>query len=72
MTPYTQSFRTTDGATLFYDDEGLGPTVLLVHGFSRRAAHWGFQRQALLAAGYRTIVCSAPGGNTKDGEREAP
>jgi pimeloyl-ACP methyl ester carboxylesterase len=51
-----QSFTTTDGAHLFYDDHGSGPAVLLIHGFTCRAAHWAFQREALLSAGYRTVA----------------
>lgn len=50
------SFRTSDGVTLRYEDAGSGPTVVLVHGFSSRASHWAFQRGQLLAAGYRTIA----------------
>ncbi|MGN7149218.1 alpha/beta fold hydrolase [Arthrobacter sp. SAFR-179] len=56
MTGQTRSFRTSDGAQLVYDDFGSGPPVLLVHGFTCQAAHWAFQRQALVAAGYRTIA----------------
>ncbi|MEC3853702.1 alpha/beta fold hydrolase [Paenarthrobacter ureafaciens] len=48
-------FHTNDGVRLAYDDEGTGPAVLLVHGFSCQAAHWAFQRAALLDAGYRVI-----------------
>jgi non-heme chloroperoxidase len=56
LTGHEKSFRTTDGVRLVYDDHGSGPAVLLVHGFSCRAAHWAFQREALVAAGYRTLA----------------
>lgn len=56
MTGHEKSFRTTDGVRLVYDDHGTGPAVLLVHGFTCRAAHWAFQRKALVAAGYRTLA----------------
>lgn len=55
MTQITNSFRTMDGVRLAYDDDGSGPAVLLVHGFSCQAAHWALQREALIAAGYRVI-----------------
>jgi len=55
MTAFTNSFRTGDGVKLAYDDEGSGPAVLLIHGFSCKAAHWAFQREVLLEAGYRVI-----------------
>jgi non-heme chloroperoxidase len=56
LTGHEKSFRTTDGARLVYDDLGSGPAVLLVHGFSCQAAHWAFQREALVTAGYRTVA----------------
>lgn len=56
LTGQEKSFRTTDGVRLVYDDHGSGPAVLLVHGFTCRAAHWAFQREALVAAGYRTLA----------------
>jgi pimeloyl-ACP methyl ester carboxylesterase len=56
LTGHEKSFRTTDGVRLVYDDQGSGPAVLLVHGFTCRAAHWGLQREALVAAGYRTLA----------------
>lgn len=55
LTGHEKSFRTTDGVRLVYDDHGSGPAVLLVHGFTG-AAHWVFQREALVAAGYRTLA----------------
>jgi non-heme chloroperoxidase len=56
LTGHEKSFRTTDGARLVYDDHGSGPAVLLIHGFTCRAAHWAFQRDALVSAGYRTLA----------------
>lgn len=38
------------------DSGGLGPAVLLVHGFPDTHACWRRQLPALHAAGYRTIV----------------
>jgi non-heme chloroperoxidase len=56
LTGHEKSFRTTDGVRLVYDDYGSGSAVLLVHGYTCRAAHWAFQRDALVAAGYRTLA----------------
>ncbi|MGE0599663.1 MAG: alpha/beta fold hydrolase [Dehalococcoidia bacterium] len=41
---------------LFYTDEGDGPPVLMVHGWSCDGSDWSWQTPALLAAGYRCIV----------------
>ncbi|MCW3492683.1 alpha/beta fold hydrolase [Microbacterium sp. SSM24] len=51
-----KSFTTTDGAVLRYLDEGAGRTVVLVHGLGCNRAHWEFQRQPLVDAGFRVII----------------
>lgn len=52
------SFRTTDGATIAYDDSGVGPgrTVVLVAGYAMPATAWALQSDALLAAGHRVVA----------------
>lgn len=40
---------------LAVDDDGAGPAVVLLHGFSFDASMWDPQRPALLAAGYRVL-----------------
>lgn len=63
-------FFETNGARLFYTDEGNGPSALLVHGWSCDGSDWAWQVPALTAAGYRCIVpdlrghgrSSVPGG----------
>jgi pimeloyl-ACP methyl ester carboxylesterase len=50
------TFTTADGAVIAYRDEGSGRPVVLVHALGCRGAHWAFQRQALLDAGYRVIA----------------
>jgi pimeloyl-ACP methyl ester carboxylesterase len=44
------------GQTFRYIDSGEGPPVVLIHGFPDTPAGWEDTRQALNAAGYRTIV----------------
>jgi len=50
------SFLTADGARIVYRDEGSGRPVLMLHGMFSRGDHWRFQRDALIAAGYRVIT----------------
>jgi pimeloyl-ACP methyl ester carboxylesterase len=45
-----------DDATLFYTDDGAGPPVLLVHGWTGDSHDWSWQIPALLGAGYRVIA----------------
>lgn len=45
-----------DGASLFYTDQGIGPAVILVHGWSCDGTDWSWQVPALLQAGYRCVV----------------
>lgn len=46
---------TVDGTTLFYNDWGSGPAVVLVHGWPLSSAMWESQALALLDAGFRVI-----------------
>ncbi len=50
--PYAQ----VNDISMFYTDEGAGPPVLLVHGWSCDGSDWAWQLPALKAAGYRCIV----------------
>jgi non-heme chloroperoxidase len=50
------TIRTTDGVSLHVTDEGNGPTVVLVAGFTAPATSWGHQARALLAEGYRVVA----------------
>lgn len=54
-------FTTSDGVRLVYDDEGSGEPFLLVHGYACRRGHWEYQRDALLAAGYRVVALDLRG-----------
>ena len=41
---------------IYYEDHGLGPPVVLVHGFLLDGHSWEKQEAALLAAGHRVIT----------------
>src|SRR5689334_21146262 len=41
---------------IYYEDHGLGPAVVLVHGFLLDGHSWEKQEAALLAAGHRVIT----------------
>lgn len=49
-------FAEVNDVTMFYTDEGEGPPVLLVHGWSCDGSDWAWQAPALKAAGYRCII----------------
>jgi non-heme chloroperoxidase len=59
---------TSDGVTLNVADEGSGPVVVLVAGFTAPATTWVFQVDALVSAGYRTVCID----RRSHGESEAP
>ena len=46
---------TSDGVRLWASDDGYGPSVVLVAGYTAPAASWAFQIDALTAAGHRAI-----------------
>ena len=45
-----------NGFTMAYDDNGVGPAVLLIHGFPLNRRMWLPQVEALAAEGYRVIA----------------
>ena len=59
---------TVNGFRHFIRDEGLGPAVILLHGFPDTGELWRHQVAALVAAGFRTIVPDLRG----RGRTEAP
>jgi peroxiredoxin len=52
-------FKTSDGITLAYDDQGTGTPVLILTGIGGSRQIWQSQVKALLAAGYRVINVDA-------------
>lgn len=55
------TMTTSDGVRIVYDDEGEGSTFLLVHAYDGLRRHWEFQRDVLLAAGYRVVALDQRG-----------
>jgi pimeloyl-ACP methyl ester carboxylesterase len=59
---------TSDGVRLNVTDQGAGPAVLMVAGFTAPATSWAFQADALLDAGYRVLCLD----RRSHGESDAP
>jgi len=59
---------TSDGVRLWASDDGSGPPVVLVGGYTAPAASWAFQIDALTAAGHRAIALD----RRSHGRSEAP
>ena len=47
---------TNDGVSLNYLDEGSGPAVVLIAGFTAPATSWVLQGDALVSAGFRAVA----------------
>ena len=60
--------NTTD-IELYYEDQGAGQPVVLIHGYPLNGHSWELQTRALLAAGYRVITYDRRGfgGSSKVG-----
>jgi len=56
MARFTNTTVRTNGITLAIRDEGVGPAVVLCHGFPELAYSWRHQVPALAAAGFRAIA----------------
>jgi pimeloyl-ACP methyl ester carboxylesterase len=48
---------------------GVGPTVLLAHGWESRGTHWGAFVSPLVGAGFRAVAVDAPAHGDSPGER---
>jgi non-heme chloroperoxidase len=59
---------TNDGVSLHWTEEGSGPTVLLIAGYTAAATSWVFQVEALVAAGFRAVALD----RRSHGESDAP
>jgi len=51
---------------------GIGPTVLMVHGWGARATHMGKMIQPLVMAGYRVVSFDAPAHGDSSGKQTEP
>src|SRR3954466_15951094 len=69
------TMTTSDGVRLVYDDEGEGSPLVLVHGYDGLRAHWEYQRETLLGAGYRVVAldlrCHGASDRPEHGQRMA-
>jgi non-heme chloroperoxidase len=55
--PYVDVGKENSGSiSLYYEDHGSGPPVVLIHGYPLSSASWEKQLPVLLAAGYRIIA----------------
>lgn len=54
-------FITVMGNRLHYLEQGTGPTILLIHGLSGVAQHFGYSVMAQLARHYHVIAIDRPG-----------
>ncbi len=59
---------TNDGVTLNYLDEGTGPAVVLLAGYTAPATSWVLQGGALLSAGFRAVAVD----RRSHGDSESP
>ena len=54
--PFITSTATDQQVELYYEDNGAGQPVVLIHGYPLNGASWERQTRELLAAGYRVIT----------------
>tara|TARA_R110002074_G_scaffold161480_4_gene319352 strand:+ start:22292 stop:23092 length:801 start_codon:yes stop_codon:yes gene_type:complete len=68
----TKDFKTFDGVTIVYNDEGEGEPVLLIHGFINSRKSWDNTKlkKDLLNKGYRVIVPDLRGSGDSDKPQE--
>src|SRR5690349_2593681 len=50
------TITTNDGVALNYLDEGGGPAIVLLAGYTAPADSWALQGDALVAAGFRAVA----------------
>ena len=54
--PYLNNTKSTNKVSLFYEDQGTGKPVILIHGWPLSRRSWDGQVTALVAAGFRVIA----------------
>lgn len=55
------AYLETNGVRLFYTDEGSGPPVVMVHGWTCDSHDWSWQIPAFLGTGHRVIALDLRG-----------
>nr|PNR43652.1 hypothetical protein PHYPA_016033 [Physcomitrium patens] len=67
MPKLTHQTMKTNGIDLHFVEQGTGPTVLLLHGFSDIRYSWRYQIPPLVEAGYHVVAPDLRGnGESKD------
>tara|TARA_R110001592_G_scaffold52681_3_gene161610 strand:- start:514 stop:1128 length:615 start_codon:yes stop_codon:yes gene_type:complete len=68
----TKDFKTFDGVTIAFNDEGEGEPVLLIHGFINSRKSWDNTKlkKDLINKGYRVIVPDLRGSGDSDKPQE--
>src|SRR5260370_18229944 len=61
----TMSYLDRDGVSIYYEQRGAGPSVLLSHGYSASARMWQGQMDAL-SDSYHLIAWDIPGHHRSD------
>lgn len=56
----------SDGSSLYWEEAGTGPTIVLVHGAGQDTRSWRFVMPALAAAGFRAVAVDLPGHGKSD------
>ncbi len=59
--PASEAHVDHDGARIWHASFGSGSPVILLHGGLGHSGNWGYQVEALLAAGYRVITIDSRG-----------
>ena len=59
--PTESGYVSHEGAEIWYNSFGAGPSVLLLHGGFGHGGNWGYQVPALLENGYRAIIMDSRG-----------
>ncbi|MDA7415625.1 alpha/beta fold hydrolase [Xenophilus arseniciresistens] len=54
--PWKSAFADVNGLRMHYVEQGVGPLVLLLHGFPELWYSWRHQLPALAQAGYRAVA----------------
>ena len=68
--PWRSAFAQVNGLRMHYVEQGVGPLVLLLHGFPELWYSWRHQLPALAQAGYRVVAPDLRGYGQTGGPKE--